>query len=55
MGIIRLIAEETQKSGWTVYVQLLVMSSVNRGLFNLMPIPGLDGSRLVFLLSLIHI
>ncbi len=50
VGIIRLIAEETQKSGWTVYVQLLVMISVNLGLFNLIPIPGLDGSRLVFLL-----
>ena len=50
MGIIRLIAEETQKSGGTVYVQLLVMISVNLGLFNLIPIPGLDGSRLVFLL-----
>ena len=35
VGIIRLIAEETQKSGWTVYVQLLVMISVNLGLFNL--------------------
>ena len=50
VGIIRLIAEETQKSGWTVYVQLLVLISVNLGLFNLIPIPGLDGSRLVFLL-----
>lgn len=49
VGIIRLIAEETQKSGWTVYVQLLVLISVNLGLFNLIPIPGLDGSRLVFL------
>ena len=49
VGIVRMIAEETQKSGWTTYVQLLVLISVNLGLFNLIPIPGLDGSRIVFL------
>jgi len=27
-----------------------VMISVNLGLFNLIPIPGLDGSRIVFLI-----
>lgn len=50
VGIIQLIAEETQANGWTAYVQLLVLISVNLGLFNLIPIPGLDGSRLIFLL-----
>lgn len=50
VGIVRMIAEETQKSGWTTYVQLLVLISVNLGLFNLIPIPGLDGSRVVFLI-----
>ena len=49
VGIVQLIAEETQENGWLVYVQLLVMISVNLGLFNLIPIPGLDGSRIVFL------
>lgn len=49
IGIVQMIAEETQKNGWMVYVQLLVMISVNLGLFNLIPIPGLDGSRIVFL------
>lgn len=50
VGIVKMIAEETRKSGWTTYVQLLVLISVNLGLFNLIPIPGLDGSRIVFLL-----
>ena len=57
VGIVKLIAEETQKSAaesareaLLTYGQLLVMISVNLGLFNLIPIPGLDGSRLVFLL-----
>lgn len=57
IGTIQIIAEETQRSAqqgggtaWVTYATLLVMISVNLGLFNLIPIPGLDGSRLVFLL-----
>ena len=57
VGIVRLIAEETQKSAaesqreaLITYGELLVMISVNLGLFNLIPIPGLDGSRIVFLI-----
>ena len=57
VGIIQLIAEETQtaaqtsrSAAWLTYAQLLVLISVNLGLFNLIPIPGLDGSRLIFLL-----
>ncbi len=34
----------------TVYPSLLVLLSMNLGLFNLLPIPGLDGSRLLFML-----
>ena len=56
VGIVKLIAEETQRSAaesqreaLLTYGQLLVLISVNLGLFNLIPIPGLDGSRLVFL------
>ena len=50
VGIIQLIAEETQENGFLTYAQLLVMISINLGLFNLFPIPGLDGSRIIFLL-----
>ena len=50
VGIVHMIAEETKASGFIVYTELLVLISVNLGLFNLLPIPGLDGSRLVFLL-----
>ena len=57
VGIVKLIAEETQKSAaesareaFITYGELLVMISVNLGLFNLIPIPGLDGSRIVFLI-----
>lgn len=57
VGIVTLIAEETQRSAessWKdaviTYGELLVLISVNLGLFNLLPIPGLDGSRVLFLL-----
>ena len=57
VGIVKLIAEETQRSAaesareaLLTYGELLVLISVNLGLFNLIPIPGLDGSRVVFLL-----
>ena len=57
VGIVQLIAEETQRSAensaleaFVTYGELLVLISVNLGLFNLLPIPGLDGSRLIFLL-----
>lgn len=49
VGIVQLIAEETRDKGFLVYLELLILISVNLGLFNLLPIPGLDGSRLVFL------
>lgn len=57
VGIIKGVAETTQAaaeqsagSALSVYAQLLVLISVNLGLFNLLPIPGLDGSRILFLL-----
>ena len=58
VGIVTMIAEETQRSAeasWRdaviTYGELLVLISVNLGLFNLLPIPGLDGSRVLFLLA----
>ena len=32
------------------YLYLMCMISINLGLFNMLPIPGLDGSRIIFLL-----
>ncbi|MBP6629303.1 MAG: site-2 protease family protein [Kofleriaceae bacterium] len=46
------ITEEFKKSidaGWVQFVGLLMMLNVWLGLFNLLPIPALDGGRLVFL------
>ena len=48
VGIVSLVSSEVQEGGLSAYVQLLVLISINLGLMNLLPIPGLDGSRLVF-------
>ncbi|HYF95540.1 MAG TPA: M50 family metallopeptidase [Symbiobacteriaceae bacterium] len=48
VGITRTIAE-TASHGLDMLVLLSAFLSINLGLFNLLPIPALDGSRLVFL------
>lgn len=50
IGVTRMIVEETRQSRIEGYLYLMSVISVNLGLFNLLPIPGLDGSRLLFLL-----
>lgn len=50
VAIVQMITEETQAYGLSAYISLLIFISVNLGLVNLLPIPGLDGSRVVFLL-----
>ena len=51
VGTVYVIQEVTQQGGFEVYLELLALISVNLGVMNLLPIPGLDGSRLLFLLA----
>jgi regulator of sigma E protease len=48
IGITVLIADQA-KQGLPSLLQIAALLSMNLGLFNLLPIPALDGSRLVFL------
>ena len=50
VGTVYVIQEVTQEGGLDIYLELLALISVNLGMMNLLPIPGLDGSRLLFLL-----
>jgi regulator of sigma E protease len=50
VGVINVIAQETRTYKLMGYLNMLMMISINLGLVNLLPIPGLDGSRAVFLL-----
>ena len=56
VGIVSMISTEVAGqvqqggagAGISAFTQLLILISINLGLMNLLPIPGLDGSRLVF-------
>ncbi len=50
VGVVQLVAEQTRKGGFETFLSLMVVISINLGLLNLLPIPGLDGSRIVFLI-----
>lgn len=50
VGVVQLVAEQTQQGGLEIFLYLMVLISINLGLMNLLPIPGLDGSRLIFML-----
>ncbi len=49
VGVVSLVSQEVQRGGLPVFFDLLVIISINLGIMNLLPIPGLDGSRLIFL------
>lgn len=50
VGTVYTISSITQSGGVDTYIQLLALISVNLGVMNLLPVPGLDGSKLLFLL-----
>lgn len=50
VGVTQTIVQTTQESQLQGYLFLMCLISINLGLFNLLPIPGLDGSRILFLL-----
>ncbi len=48
VGTVAVVKELTQEYGIEMFINLMIIISINLGLMNLLPIPGLDGSRLVF-------
>ena len=51
VGVIADIAEEsTKKTDYSALLNIMAFISINIGVFNLLPIPALDGGRLVFIL-----
>ena len=49
VGVVQLIGSESSK-GFINFLQILGLISVNLGVFNLLPIPALDGGKFLFLL-----
>ena len=50
IGIISIVSQEVRTGGLEAFINLLAVISINLGIMNLLPIPGLDGSRFLFLL-----
>ena len=50
VAIIQTVTEQTQAGGLEAYINLLIVISINLGIMNLLPIPGLDGSRFLFMM-----
>ena len=48
VGIISVVSSQVRTGGFQAFLEMLISISINLGLMNLLPIPGLDGSRLVF-------
>jgi len=48
VGAVAVVSQAVKQDGFIAFISLLVMISVNLGIMNLLPIPGLDGSRIVF-------
>lgn len=49
IGIVHIIGETT-RAGWIYVFNLMALLSINLGLLNILPIPSLDGSKLMFLI-----
>ena len=48
VGIVTIVGESIGRSDMVLFLTALI--SINLGIMNLLPIPGLDGSRIIFLL-----
>lgn len=47
VGIMSIIGQSAQ-SGWYTFLQIVILINVNLAVLNLLPLPALDGGRLVF-------
>lgn len=51
VGMISMVSDQVRQGGFDTYINLLVVISINLGIMNLLPIPGLDGSRFLFMVA----
>lgn len=49
VGVVTLVSEQVREGGFEQFINLLIIISINLGVMNLLPIPGLDGSRFLFM------
>jgi regulator of sigma E protease len=49
VGVVSMVTTQVQEGGFEAFISLLIVISINLGIMNLLPIPGLDGSRFLFM------
>ena len=50
IGVGSVITEAVKTYTFSDFMSIMALLSINVGIFNLLPIPGLDGARLIFLI-----
>ena len=50
VGIAQVTGEVTKQSGWAGFLQFAALLSINLGIINILPLPMLDGGRIMFVL-----
>lgn len=50
VGVVSMVSQQVAVGGLETFLNYLVVISINLGIMNLLPIPGLDGSRLIFMI-----
>lgn len=49
VGVVSTVSQQVRTGGFEAFINLLVVISINLGIMNALPIPGLDGSRFLFM------
>ena len=49
VGVVSTVSQQVRVGGFEAFINLLVVISINLGIMNALPIPGLDGSRFLFM------
>lgn len=49
VAVISVVSEQVREYGMIQYFWMMCVISINLGIMNLLPIPGLDGSRFLFM------
>ncbi len=50
VSVVDTVAESGREGAWLILMNLFALIAVNLGVFNLLPVPGLDGGQILFVL-----
>ena len=50
VSVVDTVAESGAKNTWLILMDIFALIAVNLGVFNLLPVPGLDGGQMLFVI-----